>query len=84
MITCPANQTVTRPCQENITVVYTAPQVTDNSGESPSIACDFESGSNFEIGETTVICQAVDAGGNLGFCSFTVIVIGMCSTYEQN
>ena len=84
VITCPSNQTVTCPSQENVTVVYTAPQVTDNSGENPSITCDVESGSTFKVGETTVICQAVDGVGNQAACSFTVIVVGMSSTYKEN
>ena len=50
--------------------------MSDNSGHLLTVTCTVESGSRFEIGETEVICQAVDLGGNLGACSFTIIVIG--------
>ena len=38
MITCPVNQTFnTQPSKAYATVVWTDPQVTDNSGEIPTI-----------------------------------------------
>ena len=55
--------------------------MTDNSGHFSTATCDVESGSQFD--ETEVICQAVDLGGNRGTCSFTVVVIGRCSSLEQ-
>ena len=57
--------------------------MTDNSGHFHTATCNVESGSQFEIGVTEVICQAVDLGGNRGACSFTVIVIGRCSSLKQ-
>ena len=77
VIACPGNQTFdTEPGQAYATVVYTDPQVTDNSGGTPTITCDVESGSQFEIGETNVTCQAEDPSGNLASCSFTVDIKG--------
>ena len=77
MITCPVNQTVnTQPSQAYASVVWTDPQVTDNSGQIPTITCDAESGSQFGIGENKVICQAVDPTGNQATCTFTVKIEG--------
>ena len=79
VVNCPANQTVnTDVSQAHATVVLANPEVTDNSAETLAISCNVESGSQFGIGETAVICQAVDLGGNRGACSFTVVVIGKC------
>ena len=65
VIACPTNATInTDPSQAYATVVYTDPQVNDNSGQIPRITCDVESGSHFGIGETEVTCQAVDSAGN--------------------
>ena len=77
LIDCPTNQTVnTEPSQAYATVVWTDPQVTDNSGQIPTITCDAKSGSQFRIGETEVIYQAVDPAGNLATCTFTVKIEG--------
>ena len=76
-VTCPASQTVhTIPSQAFATVFYTDPQVSDNSGENVCAWCDIESGSQFWIGETDVICKAMDLSGNQAICSFTVKVEG--------
>ena len=78
VVDCPANQTIsTNPGQAYATVVYSAPQVTDNTGATLTITCDTESGSHFEICETEVFCQAVDPTGNKATCPFTVKVQGM-------
>ena len=77
MIACPGNQTVnTKPSQAYASVVWTDPQMIDNSGQIPTITCDAESGSQFEIGETEVTCQAVDPTGNQATCIFTVKIEG--------
>ena len=76
-ITCPGNQTVnTEPSQAYAPLVWTDPQVTENSGQIPTITCDAESGSQFRIGETEVICQAQDPTGNQATCTFTVTIEG--------
>ena len=77
MVICPADQTVhTDLGQAYATLFYTDPLVTDNADEPPVITCDVESGSQIGIGESEVICQAVDLTGNRGSCSFTVLVTG--------
>ena len=77
MIACTVNRTVnTQPSQAYATVIWNDLQVTDNSGQIPTITCDAESGSQFRIGETEVTCQAVDPTGNQATCSFTVKVEG--------
>ena len=77
MIACPDNQTVnTKPSQAYATVVWTNPQVTDNSQQNSTITCDANSGDQFEIGETEVTCQAVDPTGNQAICAFTVMIEG--------
>ena len=77
MIVCPVNQTVnTEPSQAYATVVWTDPQVTDNSQQIPTITCDADSGSDFKIGENEVTCRAVDPTGNQATCSFTVKIEG--------
>ena len=48
----------------------------DNSGQIPTMTCDAESGSQFEIGETKVTCQAVDPTGNQATCMFIVKIEG--------
>ena len=80
VIACPTNRTVnTEPSQAHAAVTWTDPQVTDNSGETFTLTCDVESGSQFEIGETEVICQAVDPTGNQAACMFTVKIQGIAT-----
>ena len=78
VIACPPNQSLynTDQGQALTTVVWTDPQVTDNSGRIPTTTCDTESGSQFGIGETEVTCQAVDSTGNQAMCMFTVEIKG--------
>ena len=57
-------------------MVWTDPQMTNNSRQMPTITCDADSGSQFKIGETEVTCQAVDHAGNQATCTFTVTIEG--------
>ena len=57
-------------------VVWTYPVATDNSKLTPTVTCNAQNGSQFEIGETEVMCQAVDQGGNHATCSFIIEVLG--------
>ena len=57
-------------------VVWTVSVATDNSKLIPTVTCNAENGSQFEIGETEVICKAVDQAGNHVTCSFIVDVKG--------
>ena len=77
-ITCPPNQSIeTDPRKPTAMVVWTAPLATDNSRLIPTVTCNKENGSQFEIGATEVICQALDRAGNQVTCSFVVNVAGM-------
>ena len=65
--------------------VWTGPQANDNAGLPPTITCSLASGSQFEIGQTEVICEARDPSGNEAFCAFTIEVRGKncgCSIYR--
>ena len=58
-------------------VVVWAPLVaTDNSMQSPIVTCNAENGSQFEIGETEIMCQALDQAGNQAECIFHVDIKG--------
>ena len=56
------------------TVSYTI-TATDNSGESITPNCTPASGTQFDLGETTVTCTAEDSSGNESDTTFTVSVI---------
>ena len=56
--------------------VWSHPVSTDNSGLTLTVTCNAENGSQFEIGETEVMCQALDQAGNQAACSFAVDVVG--------
>ena len=51
------------------------PFASDNSG-NVSVTCYIRSEAEFTIGQTPVICKAVDGSGNKAHCSVKVIVIG--------
>ena len=77
ILSCPANQTMnTVSSQSTAIAVWTDLKATDNSGIAPSINCSFESGSQFEIGQTEVICEARDPSGNHEICTFIIEVTG--------
>ena len=76
-VTCPNNQTIETDLNlSTAVVVWSAPVATDNSKLTPSVTCNAENGTQFEIGEKDVLCQAVDQAGNQATCSFTVDVVG--------
>ena len=58
-------------------VIWNDPFVSDNSG-NVSVTCNPQSGAEFTIGHTTVICKAVDGSKNEAACSFQVNVTGRC------
>ena len=77
MTLCPSNKTIaTAFMQPTAVVSWNDLQATDNSGQSPTVTCSIGSGSHFGIGETEVICQAVDPSGNQATCMFTVKIAG--------
>ena len=76
---CPSNQTIsTEPGQATAVVAWSDLKATDNSDQEPNITCVPKSRTQFPIGQTYVLCQAQDMGGNLEVCNFVVDVMGMC------
>ena len=77
MTSCPKNKTmVTDSNLSTAVVTWSDVQVSDNSGQNLTVTCSTESGSQFGIGETEVICQAVDPSGNQAMWAFTVKING--------
>ena len=77
VITCVSNQSIdTDKGMDTAMVLWEGPKASDNSGNVSRIICDPQSGTNFNIGETTVICEALDGKGNRAACSFQVNVMG--------
>lgn len=75
VVTCPAS--ITR-CADNAVVNYDAPLAVDNcldNGGVWELKNGLPSGSHFPIGSTTQTYSYTDAGGNLGVCSFQVVVL---------
>lgn len=75
-IICPSNIAInsqTGLC--GATATWAAPQVSDDCDPSPSVTANFNPGSFFPVGVTTVNYTAQDNFGNPSTCSFTVEVI---------
>jgi hypothetical protein len=71
---CPENITVSNDAGSCGAIVnWTPPTATDNSG-SVNLTSNFEPGSFFPVGTTTVTYTATDAAGNTATCSFEVTV----------
>ena len=74
---CPGNQDIEVFLNQSMAVaVWDDPVASDNSELNPTLTCSFHSGSQFGIGKTDVVCQAVDDSGNNASCVFTVNVTG--------
>ncbi|XP_071956815.1 hyalin-like [Antedon mediterranea] len=54
---------------------WTEPTAIDNTDPNPSIENDVESGILFYIGSTLVTYTATDTYSNVGFCTFSVVII---------
>ncbi|XP_072016912.1 hyalin-like [Amphiura filiformis] len=76
-IFCPSNTTLrsTDPGQNTSMIEWLNPMARDNSGEVPTSTCNYPSGSDFVIGETTVDCLAVDSSGNEMECQFNITIL---------
>ena len=84
VITCVSNQTVdTGKGRDTAIVEWEDSKASDNSGNVSRVICNPQSGTNFTIGQTTVICEAFDGSGNRAACSFQVNVTGksLCLVY---
>ena len=52
------------------------PSASDNVDKQLTVTCDYSSTDRFLVGATTVTCTSSDAAGNMGTCSFVVVVTG--------
>ena len=77
VLICPTNQTLqTDSGQPTAIAFWTGPNATDNSRKNVNITCSTDSGSQREIGQTKVVCEACDLSGNHATCTFTVDIKG--------
>ena len=77
VITCVGNQSInTGKGVDTAMIVWEGPKASDNSGNVSHVICNPQSGTNFTIGQTNVICEAVDGSGNKAACAFQVNVTG--------
>ncbi|XP_072041651.1 uncharacterized protein [Amphiura filiformis] len=60
--------------QPTAIVIWQDPVATDNSGSSPTVICDPQSGTSLPIGQALVSCTAFDGYGNNDSCSFNVFI----------
>jgi hypothetical protein len=74
-ITVPAHITVNATGPGGATVRYTV-TATDDLPPAPSPVCTPLAGNHFTIGDTSVACTAIDAGGNTANANFLVTVLG--------
>ena len=75
VVTCPAS--ITR-CADASVVNYDAPVAVDNcldNGGVWELENGLPSGADFPIGSTTQTYSYTDAGGNVGACSFSVVIL---------
>ncbi|XP_033122074.1 hyalin-like [Anneissia japonica] len=72
---CPPNQNITADPDCRAVANWTAPNVTDNSGDTLYSVCDYSSSSIFSDIITTVTCNATDGYGNTGYCSFNITIV---------
>jgi hypothetical protein len=73
-ITCPPDLTVGNdPGLCSAVVDYTPPGASDNC-PGVTFACDPPPGSTFDVGDTTVLCEATDASALTEACEFTITV----------
>ena len=81
-IHCPANQTLETIVNGPTAVANWADlEAYDNSEQPPTILCSVGPEIHFAIGQTKVICQALDGSGNHADCNFTVKVKGKNMEY---
>ena len=74
---CPDNMEVNAARLGQATFVsWTAPTLSDNSGDIIQLASDVTSGSAFPPGRTVVTYKAEDSSGNTNTCHFNITVTG--------
>ena len=57
-----------------MTVTWTEPTATDNSGATPTVAQTHQPGDTFAVGLTPVVYTFSDTSGNEAICAFMVSV----------
>ncbi|XP_070537269.1 hyalin-like [Ptychodera flava] len=73
-ILCPDNIDVDpEPGEATVVVHWTQPNATDNSGYV-TVTSDYQSGTEFSIGSTSIHYNASDPSGNVDSCQFNVTV----------
>ncbi|XP_072016908.1 uncharacterized protein [Amphiura filiformis] len=81
---CPADiEMETDPGKATAMVIYQTPNATDNSGDV-SVVCTPASESAFNIGKTTVICEARDSSENSVTCNIQVDIKDCQTTVTPN
>lgn len=72
-VACPAN--ITAPAHHGVIPEVTFDAPAAQGGQAPvSVACSPASGTQFQIGDTPVVCTASDSRGQTGNCTFSVSV----------
>jgi len=75
VLACPADQVIVLdPGQCETTVSFSPPTATDLCDPAPVVTCSLPSGSMLPVGQTNVLCAAMDFSNNASTCSFTIIV----------
>jgi gliding motility-associated-like protein len=76
---CPVNYIIILPVDQcDTTITWTLPQANDNCGIA-SFSANFNPGTTFPSGITTVVYTAVDLAGNTATCSFSVTAVDKVS-----
>ena len=73
-VTCPSNITLNANANCSAVANWTTPVVSDNC-PNPVVTSNYNSGTLFPLGQTTVTYTATDAVGNSSTCSFVVNVV---------
>ena len=72
---CPDPVSVMIPVEmTSMSITWTEPTATDNSGMTPIVTQSHQPGDRFSIGTTQVTYTFTDIAGNQAQCSFTVTV----------
>ena len=75
VIACPDSITNTIPFgTTSLSVTWTEPTATDNTGVMPSVTQSHQSGDEFSVGATNVTYTFTDEAGNEAMCVFTVTI----------
>ena len=75
VIRCPSNMIVCATSARGAVVNFEPPAAADDYSQNVTYKYTPEPGSTFPLGETTVVCEAMDECGNSTRCEFTVRVV---------